>query len=70
MASEPGEELSEVFRLLGEQRQLFERWPYSAEQLERDRNISARIRELFNHLYAEQASPGRLVAGHMLRRQV
>lgn len=57
MALGPEEELKEIFPLLGEQQQLLQQWPYSAEQLEKDRKISVRIRELFDRMHGDQALP-------------
>lgn len=68
MVSGSDEELNEVFLLLAEQQQLLKHWPYSAEQIERDRTISARIRELVDHVCAEQAPPRPPATNTVLRR--
>ena len=48
--------MNEIFRLLREQRELLNRWPYSSEQIREDREISARIRELVHQICAEQSN--------------
>lgn len=42
--------IREIFQLLDEQHKLQEQWPYSSEILTRDRQLSARIRELCDEL--------------------
>ena len=47
--------MNEIFRLLREQRELLNRWPYSSEQIREDKELSARIRELVDQICAEQS---------------
>ena len=47
--------MNEILRLLREQRELLNRWPYSSEQIREDKEISARIRELVDQICAEQS---------------
>jgi hypothetical protein len=49
------EYMNEILRLLVEQRELLNRWPYSSEQIREDKEISARIRELVDQICAEQS---------------
>jgi hypothetical protein len=49
------EYMNEILRLLREQRELLNRWPYSSEQIREDKEISARIRELVDQICAEQS---------------
>lgn len=49
------EYMNEILRLLREQRELLNRWPYSSEQMREDKEISARIRELVDQICAEQS---------------
>ena len=42
--------IREIFQLLDEQHKLQKQWPYSSEILKRDRQLSARIRELCDEL--------------------
>ena len=48
MALRKTEHLNEIFRLLSEQRELLKHLPYSSEQIRKDKEISARIRELID----------------------
>jgi hypothetical protein len=42
--------IREIFQLLDEQHKLQEQWPYGSETLERDHQLSTRIRELCDEL--------------------
>jgi hypothetical protein len=53
--------LSEIFQLLDEQDELLKHWPYTAEQLTKDKEISTRIRELVDQICAEQSATSALV---------
>jgi hypothetical protein len=57
MASVATDALAEILRLLAEQQQLLKNWPYSTEQITRDRQISARIRELVDEICVRQSPP-------------
>lgn len=46
----------EILRLLTEQNELLRCWPYSNEQVIRDREISARVRELIDQSCAQQSA--------------
>lgn len=70
MVSGATETLSEIFRLLAEQQELLKRWPYSSQQIERDRKISARIRDLVDQICARQAPPRAFADRHSLRPAV
>jgi hypothetical protein len=39
-----------VFRILDEQRRISEQWPYTADQIRRDKEPSARLRERIDRL--------------------
>jgi hypothetical protein len=39
-----------VFRILEEQHRISEQWPYTAGQIRRDKELSARLRELIDQL--------------------
>lgn len=45
---------AEILRLLSEQKDLLRHWPYSDEQIIRDKEISAHIRELIDRSCAQQ----------------
>ncbi len=49
------EYMNEILRLLCEQRELLNRWPYSSEQIREDEEISARIDELVDQICAGQS---------------
>lgn len=53
--------LSEIFQLLEEQDDLLKHWPYTTEQVTRDKEISARIRELVDQICVEQSATSALV---------
>jgi hypothetical protein len=57
MASVATDALAEILRLLAEQQELLKHWPYSTEQIDRDKKISARIRDLVDQICARQAPP-------------
>jgi hypothetical protein len=46
-----------IFRLLEQQRANLERWPYTPEQLDMDKKISARLRELCDQLPGPRSTP-------------
>jgi hypothetical protein len=48
--------MDEIFRLLNEQRELLKHLPYSSEQIRKDKEISARIRELINQMCVKQSA--------------
>ncbi len=48
--------MNEIFRLLSEQHELLERWPYSSEQIRKDKEISALIRKLVDQICLEQST--------------
>jgi hypothetical protein len=53
--------LSEIFQLLEEQDELLKHWPYTTEQVTKDKEISARIRELVDQICVEQSATSALV---------
>ncbi len=55
MTSGKSEYMNEIFRLLCEQRELLNRWPYSSEQIREDEEISVRIDELVDQICAGQS---------------
>jgi hypothetical protein len=59
MALRKTEHLSEIFRLLSEQRELLKHLPYSSEQIRKDKEISARIRELIDQISEPSSQPER-----------
>ena len=42
-----------IFRILEERRRISEQWPYTADQIRKDKELSVRLRELI-----DQLSPG------------
>lgn len=48
--------IHEVFRLLSEQRQLLTHWPYTKHHVEKEREISNRVRELIDRNCFKPAS--------------
>lgn len=63
------EYLSEVFQLLTEQRELLQYWPYSSEQISRDKRISARIRELVERICSEQSAANTGVLASLYQKE-
>jgi hypothetical protein len=47
----------EILRLLKQQRELLARWPYSGEQIAKDRELSVRIRHLVDRLRIPDSAP-------------
>ncbi|GEM_PF-3811533 len=45
----------EVFRLLAEQRDLLNHWPITDELIQRDQQLSARIRDRIDQLCSQQS---------------
>jgi predicted ATP-dependent endonuclease of OLD family len=56
MALGKKESMSEILRLLSERREMLEQLPYSSARIRKDKKISARIRELVEHIFAEQSA--------------
>ncbi len=48
--------LGEIFQLLDEQNEVLRHWPYTAEQVTKDKEISVRIRELVDQICVEQSA--------------
>jgi hypothetical protein len=59
------ERLDEVLRLLAEQRDLLNHWPITDELIQRDKQLSARIRDLIDQLCSQQL-PSQTTAGRGL----
>jgi hypothetical protein len=64
MAANKAAALNEIFRLLSEQSELLKHWPYTAEQITKDREISARIRGLIDQICVEQSATSALAKVH------
>jgi len=62
VAMEKKEFMSEILRLLSERRELLAHSPHSCEQLEKDKEISARILELVDQICGLQSVEGIRVA--------
>jgi hypothetical protein len=58
MALGKTEQLDEIFRLLNQQRQILNRWPLTNEQIRKDKEISARIRNLIDQICTSPSTAG------------
>jgi hypothetical protein len=49
--------VDEILRLLQQQRDLLVGWPYSNEQIAKDKELSLRIRRLVDRLWVSESAP-------------
>ncbi len=65
MNAKKEQQLNEIFRLLSEQHELLQHWPYTGEQVSKDREISTRIRELVDQMCVGQSAASALAKVHV-----